>query len=596
MTFVDSVAELAHTTARLLIAGPSAAAGAVNDPVVVLAARDAVVGQIRALYGAVIGAGPEHTAQLAAGDPVAALYTALNELPRTAGDSAPPPTAIATVASTDGSIAGLWRAAAGAAITLERHVDTVRQLPGPAAWSVVRDLAELAAAIPTLDVDLARALPANHPAAAAAIPLLAGTDAHRVVRHAASDLQWRTSGHTSPTPQLASKAARPAPVRSIADLPSGTATLAELVRRRGRDIAMADVHAAARAALDGMSHAEHVLRNAAGAPHLRAADALAHAQPALRRVLASRVATLTAPSATIADLAGSVRHRLNTLSTLSDRLAGDANRRDQKTRLAAPALAWAREVPAVIAALHDALRIAAAADTLYAPIDRGEDVNPAFGGAAGRYLWRPLTVDSDDARLLGDVAAAAAAAAAADPAVRAAQPADRAPSFADAAAESIAALRTALAERSEPPTPPPLPDHPDPNRRTRSHNKPAVGQPPATLQRAEEPVAQTGVRWQHLVAEIDPRVLDDPHWAALSAALDRAARAGVDVPVALRALAERDRLPDQHPARDLHYRLVGICAASAVAPVGTAEPPAGSVAAAAATRPRLPMPAPGPRP
>ncbi len=69
-------------------------------------------------------------------------------------------------------------------------------------------------------------------------------------------------------------------------------------------------------------------------------------------------------------------------------------------------------------------------------------------------------------------------------------------------------------------------------------------------------------RWHRLCAGLDRRLVDDPHWHALSAALDRVALAGVDVEHTLTSTTAQGPLPDEHPARALHYRLVDRCPAA----------------------------------
>ena len=87
----------------------------------------------------------------------------------------------------------------------------------------------------------------------------------------------------------------------------------------------------------------------------------------------------------------------------------------------------------------------------------------------------------------------------------------------------------------------------------------------STVSVQPEPPATTvaGQRWQRTCQELDPRLLSDPHWLALAGALDRVELAGADVTATL-ALALADQaLPVQHPARELHYRLVQVSTAAA---------------------------------
>jgi hypothetical protein len=59
-----------------------------------------------------------------------------------------------------------------------------------------------------------------------------------------------------------------------------------------------------------------------------------------------------------------------------------------------------------------------------------------------------------------------------------------------------------------------------------------------------------------IAERIDPRLVQGPDWPPLAAALDRAAAAGYDVVHRLPVLAAAAPLPDRHPARELHWRLL----------------------------------------
>jgi conjugative relaxase-like TrwC/TraI family protein len=72
-------------------------------------------------------------------------------------------------------------------------------------------------------------------------------------------------------------------------------------------------------------------------------------------------------------------------------------------------------------------------------------------------------------------------------------------------------------------------------------------------------------RWAALAATIDPRLVTDPSWPGLAATLDRAHRAGLDVPAELPAMLGRRPLPDRQPALEAKYRVCAACPA-AIAP------------------------------
>ncbi len=68
--------------------------------------------------------------------------------------------------------------------------------------------------------------------------------------------------------------------------------------------------------------------------------------------------------------------------------------------------------------------------------------------------------------------------------------------------------------------------------------------------------------WEVLAARMEPRLVRSPDWPRLAAALDRAAAAGYDVTRQLPTLARAAPLPDRHPARELHWRLLEDCPAA----------------------------------
>ena len=68
--------------------------------------------------------------------------------------------------------------------------------------------------------------------------------------------------------------------------------------------------------------------------------------------------------------------------------------------------------------------------------------------------------------------------------------------------------------------------------------------------------------WKGTVARIDPRLVVGPDWPPLAAALTRACLAGYDVAARLPELAAAPPLPDRHPGRELHWRLLDDCPAT----------------------------------
>jgi hypothetical protein len=110
-------------------------------------------------------------------------------------------------------------------------------------------------------------------------------------------------------------------------------------------------------------------------------------------------------------------------------------------------------------------------------------------------------------------------------------------------------------------------------------------------------------QWAPLVRELaGPAVVEDPAWPRLAEAIGRAHAAGWDVRAGVPRLMAQREMPDRHPARELHYRLMADCPAAMPTPRGVVEevPPAprpGSAPDAASPRTlpavRRPVP-PGP--
>ena len=108
----------------------------------------------------------------------------------------------------------------------------------------------------------------------------------------------------------------------------------------------------------------------------------------------------------------------------------------------------------------------------------------------------------------------------------------------------------------------------------------------ATSRRPQpSPPAQTPVEsWQPLAHTIDPAITDDPAWPALAHALQRAQESGYPARAQLAVLAA-EVLPDDNPARALHYRLVADTEAAAVPEHVRAQSQAG-----ATQHPNSPLP------
>jgi N12 class adenine-specific DNA methylase len=109
-----------------------------------------------------------------------------------------------------------------------------------------------------------------------------------------------------------------------------------------------------------------------------------------------------------------------------------------------------------------------------------------------------------------------------------------------------------------------------------SHVSPGPADPspaqPSPARPAPPPdVARTDDPWREVVEAIDPTITEDPAWPALAAALQRAADAGYPARQQLAVLAG-EVLPDEQPARALHYRLIADTeAAAATGPASAAD-------------------------
>jgi hypothetical protein len=173
VNYPAAFAELTAATARLLAAGPPEAnegpLPAAEAPRA-LAARDAVVSEVRALTGLLTGpsAGARGTPELAqlVDDPAHVLGDALRALPTFSPSRAAPTEMLGA--------GDAWAVAGRAAIALEARHDAVWELPGASAWSALRDVAELAGARLGWWTDAAGAVRPSHTA-----QLAAAATAHR---------------------------------------------------------------------------------------------------------------------------------------------------------------------------------------------------------------------------------------------------------------------------------------------------------------------------------------------------------------------------------------------------------------------------------
>lgn len=88
----------------------------------------------------------------------------------------------------------------------------------------------------------------------------------------------------------------------------------------------------------------------------------------------------------------------------------------------------------------------------------------------------------------------------------------------------------------------------------------------------DAPAPSAALVWYEAIERIGTHLVHGPDWLPLAAALARAHTAGYDVADRLPALAATPPLPDRHPARELHWRLLEDCPAALPRPTAPLEP------------------------
>ena len=405
-TWARHLDDLAAATSQLLIDG-AVQPQPLADPDAVMAARDAVLVQLRQLLGS-IGDAPrfatvrELTLHDVVHRPAQALHQTLSKLPR-----AVPFGTAELGAAEDKTLTAYeraWQQAARATIGLEAYVEVLRELPDSHAWLALRDLTDVAAALPYLDHDLSEAvvprlklgedwgLPyrmLTHP----------GHDALRVV---SGEVRARVPAAEPPTSDARSPARGQQPVHPsssqvpgqaavtgpssargdrrdpsdrVADGPHAVRDLAGAMTRythavsaRGANLSVADVKGVRRLLEYGSLHAATVLERAAPAVPgaAEAARALRATAASADRLREAHARSMTAPHVELAaaskDLLGQTTALAGQAAQLTDRATPQELR-----RLAAPALGFAQCVPALAGALDLSVREALAARLMLVP-------------------------------------------------------------------------------------------------------------------------------------------------------------------------------------------------------------------------------------
>ena len=394
---------LADVTARLLAHG-LVRTDPLVDPQAAMAARDAVVGQLRALVGLVAdisssGQVRDLTLHDITRRPAQALHQALSELPRAVefgagGQLSDPAERTAT------EYERLWQSARRATVGLEGYTQQLAQAPDIHGWDIMRDLTDLAAAVPYLDQDLSEAILHRSKAGedlTASYRMLTheGHDALRVItgeirsRVPADEPQARAVSSPAPTTTTMKTAGderrsvratgevapRPPGAGRLrpAQQPQDAGDLAETITRltyaigsRGANVSLPEVKAVARLLQDGSAHAATVLDRAAPAIAAEAARCLRDLIPAAGRLLDAPARSMSEPRVDLVGVGNALLARMNAAAEQAARLPAGASEQDLR-RLAAPAVEFAQHVPALARAVDLSVRQAVASGVMLVP-------------------------------------------------------------------------------------------------------------------------------------------------------------------------------------------------------------------------------------
>jgi hypothetical protein len=399
--------DLAAAVTELLHEG-AVRTGGLSDQQGALAARDAVLIQLREMIGAVaevpqFAAVRELTVHDAVHRPAQSLHQALSGLPRAVnfGDAELPAVADSPGPGYDRA----WQRAARASRGLESYLGALGQLPDAHAWHVLRDLTDLAAAIPYLDHDLSEAiLPVLKTGQDLGVPYRMLTHpGHAAVRMVAAEIRARVPSveqtprgpATSPPPATVRKAARPGAAASrqgaapsnnrrqaappgpgpAGQVAEAMTRLAHGVSARGPNVSVPDLRAVTRLLEVGSAAAAKILERAAAVLDggRETADNLDVMAAAARDLRAVPVKAMTPPHLELMRLGTDLQDRLDSVAVQGARLPAAASTRDLR-RLAAPALEYAQHAPSLAAALDMSIREAIAAGLMLVP---------------GTVSWRP---------------------------------------------------------------------------------------------------------------------------------------------------------------------------------------------------------------
>ncbi len=385
MTYTEDATRLARAVAALTAHPERWRVLSEPERPAALAARDTVVSELRDLTRLVLRRPAPARADLSliTASPGQALRVALDALPMATTSD----TVLAdTLTVAGGPLTSAWQAAARAAVTLESyHGLIVDGLSDDDAWTLTRDLADLALAVPHLDADLAAALP---PDDGQTRRLLLDPAGHGLIRLAATELQAQTVDLTPAAADLAAPIPRrPGMVRDVAELPAATRHLTALLTATGPALTAVESRAVARTLAAGADLTARILnRNHPQHPDGSAAATHLHtAAKHLQKVANAKVATLRPPAPAVLFLTQQIGLQLAAARDLTDQLPRTPGSPAAVDRIAPPLLAWAGEAAATTASLSDCLQAAAETGQLLAPRqDTGR-------GRTQHYLWLPTS-------------------------------------------------------------------------------------------------------------------------------------------------------------------------------------------------------------
>jgi len=341
----------------------------VTDAAASLACRDAVVIGLRQLVGSLADLPPVAQARpLQMFDitnrPAQALQQALAELPRASQFGA----ANVNTYFEKGlpPYEQRWRDAARAAVGLEIFVEPLREVPDRTSWLMLRDLADLAAAIPALDHDLSQALlPWLKDGPDLAVPYAMLTHpGHDAVRVCSTEIRSRVP---AARPSLTLAPLNPAAL-GRGELDTAMDRYVRSVLDRASELSMGDLRAVTRLLQFGGMHAAVVLERAqpalSGARD--AAAAFCPAAPLAAQLLDCPAKILGPEHLDVVRGSADLLARMVALAAQERALPGGAGDVVLR-RLAAPALEFARHVPNLARAVEIGVRESLAAGLMLVP-------------------------------------------------------------------------------------------------------------------------------------------------------------------------------------------------------------------------------------